>query len=107
MFLLYLPPIHSKQIDAVILYDIFLIPIAQYFDGSILTTRGGVKRKLGGHVVIPSSTAYKDFVEIVQNLPDYDKPAFFGLPANIERSSQRMISQVKCPNVRRCQLFNH
>ena len=46
-------------------------------------------------MTIPSSTAYKDFVEIIQKLPDYDKPAFFGLPANIERSSQRMISQVR------------
>ena len=31
-------------------------------------------------------------MEIINSLPDDDKPSFFGLPANIERSSQRIIS---------------
>ena len=34
----------------------------------------------------------QDFTELVSKFPDDDKPAFFGLPANIERSSQRIIS---------------
>ncbi len=28
----------------------------------------------------------------METLPEFDKPAYFGLPENIERSSQRMIS---------------
>ncbi|EDO38992.1 predicted protein [Nematostella vectensis] len=34
----------------------------------------------------------QDYLEIINSLPDVDKPSFFGLPANIERSSQRIIS---------------
>uniref|UniRef100_A0A3B3YWL0 Uncharacterized protein n=1 Tax=Poecilia mexicana TaxID=48701 RepID=A0A3B3YWL0_9TELE len=35
---------------------------------------------------------YEDYRSVVENLPEDDRPAFFGLPANIERSSQRIIS---------------
>ncbi|MBZ3869929.1 Cytoplasmic dynein 2 heavy chain 1 [Sciurus carolinensis] len=34
----------------------------------------------------------KDYRAIIEKLPEDDKPSFFGLPANIARSSQRMIS---------------
>lgn len=38
----------------------------------------------------------QDYRNIIESLPEDDKPDFFGLPANIARSSQRMISsQVK------------
>lgn len=31
-------------------------------------------------------------MELLENFPEDDKPAYFGLPANIERSAQRIIS---------------
>ena len=31
-------------------------------------------------------------MDAIEALPDTDKPSYFGLPENIERSSQRMIS---------------
>lgn len=31
-------------------------------------------------------------MEAIQALPEFDSPAYFGLPENIERSSQRSIS---------------
>ena len=34
----------------------------------------------------------QDFIEAIEALPEFDKPLYFGLPENIERSSQRMIS---------------
>lgn len=38
----------------------------------------------------------QDYRHIIESLPEDDKPDFFGLPANIARSSQRIISsQVK------------
>lgn len=38
----------------------------------------------------------QDYRNIIESLPEDDKPDFFGLPANIARSSQRIISsQVK------------
>uniref|UniRef100_A0A8C8DIA2 Dynein cytoplasmic 2 heavy chain 1 n=1 Tax=Oryzias sinensis TaxID=183150 RepID=A0A8C8DIA2_9TELE len=35
---------------------------------------------------------YEDYRRVIESLPEDDRPAFFGLPANIERSSQRIIS---------------
>ena len=35
---------------------------------------------------------FKDYKEIVKTLPESDKPSFFGLPANIDRSAQRIVS---------------
>ena len=35
---------------------------------------------------------FQEFVDVLSTLPDEDMPSFFGLPANIERSSQRIIS---------------
>ena len=34
----------------------------------------------------------QDYQSVVRSLPETDRPSFFGLPANIERSSQRTIS---------------
>ena len=34
----------------------------------------------------------QEFVEAIEALPEFDKPSYFGLPENIERSSQRIIS---------------
>src|SRR4029434_6097288 len=37
---------------------------------------------------------------MIENLPEDDRPAFFGLPANIERSSQRIISSQVTPQAK-------
>ena len=34
----------------------------------------------------------QDYQEVITNLPEFDKPSYFGLPENIERSAQRIIS---------------
>uniref|UniRef100_A0A8B9KYT5 Dynein cytoplasmic 2 heavy chain 1 n=1 Tax=Astyanax mexicanus TaxID=7994 RepID=A0A8B9KYT5_ASTMX len=35
---------------------------------------------------------YEDYRSVVESLPEDDRPSFFGLPANIERSAQRITS---------------
>ena len=32
-------------------------------------------------------------MDAIEALPEFDKPAYFGLPENIERSTQRIVSQ--------------
>lgn len=44
----------------------------------------------------------QDYRSLIENLPEDDRPAFFGLPANIERSSQRIISSQVQPHTRIC-----
>ncbi|KAJ7995299.1 hypothetical protein DPEC_G00243100 [Dallia pectoralis] len=43
-------------------------------------------------ISLPNSCSILDYRGVIENLPEDDRPAFFGLPANIERSSQRIIS---------------
>ncbi|XP_072467338.1 cytoplasmic dynein 2 heavy chain 1 isoform X1 [Notamacropus eugenii] len=43
-------------------------------------------------ISLPNSCSILDFRAVIEKLPEDDKPSFFGLPANIARSSQRMIS---------------
>uniref|UniRef100_A0A803SUA0 Dynein cytoplasmic 2 heavy chain 1 n=1 Tax=Anolis carolinensis TaxID=28377 RepID=A0A803SUA0_ANOCA len=43
---------------------------------------------------------YEDYRHVIESLPEDDKPDFFGLPANIARSSQRMISSLVISQLR-------
>uniref|UniRef100_A0A3P9QAB0 Cytoplasmic dynein 2 heavy chain 1 n=1 Tax=Poecilia reticulata TaxID=8081 RepID=A0A3P9QAB0_POERE len=52
----------------------------------------GVGRIFPSQISLPNSCSIMDYRSVVENLPEDDRPAFFGLPANIERSSQRIIS---------------
>ena len=44
------------------------------------------------HLVANNYFVLKEFIEAIEALPEFDKPSYFGLPENIERSSQRMES---------------
>lgn len=41
---------------------------------------------------MPQSANVRDYVGVVNKVPDADAPALFGLPANIDRSVQRFNS---------------
>ncbi|XP_043547742.1 cytoplasmic dynein 2 heavy chain 1 isoform X2 [Chiloscyllium plagiosum] len=43
-------------------------------------------------ITVPRSCSIMDYRAIITHLPEDDKPAYFGLPANIERSSQCIFS---------------
>ncbi|XP_036005544.1 cytoplasmic dynein 2 heavy chain 1 isoform X1 [Fundulus heteroclitus] len=74
--------------------------LEQFFSARLLssTLSGGQRRSKGGgrifpsQISLPNSCSIVDYRSVVENLPEDDRPAFFGLPANIERSSQRIIS---------------
>lgn len=44
-------------------------------------------------IPVPQSANPRDFVGMIQKIPDQDTPGLFGLPANIDRSVQRFNSQ--------------
>lgn len=44
----------------------------------------------------------QDYRRVIENLPEDDRPAFFGLPANIARSSQRIVSSQVHPHTAVC-----
>lgn len=43
-------------------------------------------------VVIGCSSHTQDYLALIASLPVSDKPSYFGLPANIDRSRQRTVS---------------
>ncbi|XP_056229968.1 cytoplasmic dynein 2 heavy chain 1 isoform X2 [Seriola aureovittata] len=74
--------------------------LEQFFSALLLSSSlsAGQRRSRGGtrffppQISLPNSCSILDYRSVIENLPEDDRPAFFGLPANIERSSQRIIS---------------
>ena len=59
------------------------------FNGNVIGGPNRNKKPLASGIEFPSSTNYQEYVEQVFKMPDEDRPLYFGLPANIERSHQR------------------
>ncbi|KAF4787703.1 hypothetical protein TURU_168391 [Turdus rufiventris] len=57
-----------------------------------LNARGKKMSTFPCSISLPNSCSILDYRNIIESLPEDDKPDFFGLPANIARSSQRIIS---------------
>uniref|UniRef100_A0A4W6FB67 Cytoplasmic dynein 2 heavy chain 1 n=1 Tax=Lates calcarifer TaxID=8187 RepID=A0A4W6FB67_LATCA len=74
--------------------------LEQFFSARLLSSSlsSGQRKSRGGtrffppQISLPNSCSILDYRSVIENLPEDDRPAFFGLPANIERSSQRIIS---------------
>ncbi|KAK7096855.1 hypothetical protein V1264_003902 [Littorina saxatilis] len=64
--------------------------LRQFFEPGVINAQG--KNKRLGPLRMPTSTNIRDYQEVIASLPEFDKPAYFGLPENIERSAQRIIS---------------
>ncbi|XP_069495113.1 cytoplasmic dynein 2 heavy chain 1 isoform X2 [Ambystoma mexicanum] len=69
--------------------------LKQFFNSEVIGAshhRGQTTSAFPLSISLPSSCSILDYRSVIEGLPEDDKPAFFGLPANIARSSQRMIS---------------
>ncbi|KAM9801492.1 cytoplasmic dynein 2 heavy chain 1 [Neosynchiropus ocellatus] len=73
--------------------------LEQFFSAHLLSSSpsSGLRKSKATHIFppqikLPNSCSITDYRSVIENLPEDDRPAFFGLPANIERSSQRIIS---------------
>lgn len=47
---------------------------------------------LSAVIPVPQSSNVRDYIGIINKVPDFDAPSLFGLPANIDRSVQRFNS---------------
>ncbi|MXQ96699.1 hypothetical protein E5288_WYG013272 [Bos mutus] len=68
--------------------------LKQFFNSSIIDvlSKRNKKSVFPYSISLPKSCSILDYRAVIEKLPEDDKPSFFGLPANIARSSQRMIS---------------
>uniref|UniRef100_A0A8B9E7P0 Cytoplasmic dynein 2 heavy chain 1 n=1 Tax=Anser cygnoides TaxID=8845 RepID=A0A8B9E7P0_ANSCY len=68
--------------------------LEQLFNSRVIGSLNARGKKISfpHSISLPNSCSILDYRNIIESLPEDDKPDFFGLPANIARSSQRMIS---------------
>ncbi|PNI44695.1 DYNC2H1 isoform 3 [Pan troglodytes] len=68
--------------------------LKQFFNSSVIDVFNQRNKKsiFPYSVSLPQSCSILDYRAVIEKIPEDDKPSFFGLPANIARSSQRMIS---------------
>ncbi|XP_069679211.1 cytoplasmic dynein 2 heavy chain 1 isoform X2 [Periplaneta americana] len=81
--------IYGGRVDNV--YDIRVLAsyLREFFNTSTLVDG---RKPLGPGINVPTIASYKAHMNTIQQLSDNDKPAYFGLPANVERSWQRITS---------------
>ncbi|CAB3978327.1 cytoplasmic dynein 2 heavy chain 1-like [Paramuricea clavata] len=87
--------IYGGRVDNTYDLNVLKSYLQQYFEPNVVTggqsSRGRGKRVIP-NVTLPTSCHLEDYKETVNTLPETDKPSFFGLPANIDRSAQRIVS---------------
>ncbi|XP_013915709.1 PREDICTED: cytoplasmic dynein 2 heavy chain 1 [Thamnophis sirtalis] len=77
--------------------------LEQFFNSRVIADsnfRGKKMSRFPYSISLPSSCNILDYRHVIESLPEDDKPDFFGLPANIARSSQRMISSLVISQLR-------
>ena len=84
--------IYGGRVDNVFDLRILESYLEDIFNGNIIGGSNRNKKPLASGLEFPRSTNYQEYVEEVHKLPDDDKPSYFGLPANIQRSHQRNTS---------------
>ena len=85
--------VYGGRIDNPIDSDVLISYLQQYFSNAFFSGSGkGPKIKFGPGVSLPSSCDYRDYRDMIEKLPETDSPHFFGLPLNIDRSRQIVLS---------------
>ncbi|OXB57863.1 hypothetical protein ASZ78_016437 [Callipepla squamata] len=87
--------IYGGRIDNYFDMKVLRSYLEQLFNSSVIGSLHARGRKMTSFlhsISLPNSCSILDYRHIIESLPEDDKPEFFGLPANIARSSQRMIS---------------
>ncbi|RXG65468.1 Cytoplasmic dynein 2 heavy chain 1 [Armadillidium vulgare] len=63
-----------------------------FFNNEVIAGKRPAAAHLAPNLNIPTTVNYQDYTQLISSLPDDDEPVYFGLPANIERSWQRIAS---------------
>lgn len=81
--------IYGGRIDNIFDVRVLRAYIEEMFNDA--TLKG--QQPLSKIIPVPQSANPRDFVGMIQKIPDQESPSMFGLPANIDRSVQRFNSQ--------------
>ncbi|TRY83670.1 hypothetical protein DNTS_027964 [Danionella cerebrum] len=84
--------IYGGRIDNLCDLRVLRSYLQQFFSAQLLSGSRKKTPAFPAQIHLPNSCSIMDYRIVVDALPEDDRPGFFGLPANIERSSQRIIS---------------
>ncbi|KAI5098641.1 cytoplasmic dynein 2 heavy chain 1, partial [Silurus meridionalis] len=85
--------IYGGRVDNVCDLRVLRSYLHRFFSNKTLThSRTHTTSAFPPQINLPNSCSTADYQRVVAGLPEDDKPSFFGLPANIERSAQRITS---------------
>ncbi|XP_026994578.2 cytoplasmic dynein 2 heavy chain 1 isoform X2 [Tachysurus fulvidraco] len=85
--------IYGGRVDNVCDLRVLRSYLHQFFSNKTLThSHTRATSAFPPQINLPNSCCIADYQRVVESLPEDDKPSFFGLPANIERSAQRITS---------------
>lgn len=73
------------------------------FNDQVLS-RLGSSQALAPNLQLPNSANRQDFIAAIQQLPNHDAPAMFGLPANVDRSVQQTASALVIDSLKRLEV---
>ena len=65
--------------------------LQQFFNGAVLNEGS---RPISQGIPVPNVADFNDHLKVIQQLSENDKPSYFGLPDNVDRSWQRVTSAV-------------
>ncbi|CAI9737451.1 cytoplasmic dynein 2 heavy chain 1-like isoform X1 [Octopus vulgaris] len=82
--------IYGGRVDNTFDIRVLVSYLKTFFDNRVLGEHVSDRRI--GNLQLPNSCQYRDYISLIDKLPDYNQPSLFGLPENIERSSQKTIS---------------
>lgn len=65
--------------------------LQQFFNGAVLNEGS---KLLSDGIYVPNVPDFNDHLKVIQQLSENDKPSYFGLPDNVDRSWQRVTSAI-------------
>ncbi|KAA0202320.1 hypothetical protein HAZT_HAZT003025 [Hyalella azteca] len=84
--------IYGGRVDNVWDLRVLQSYLTLFFSSEVIGGKKPPARHLAPNLALPTTVNYQDYYGLVGALPEDDEPDHFGLPANIERSRQRMNS---------------
>lgn len=91
--------IYGGRIDNELDLRVLRAYLEQYYNDEVFNSN----KKIAGMIALPDSRSIRDYLMLINKLPDTDSPNLFGLPLNIDRSVQRFNTSMVIEGMKRLQ----
>lgn len=91
--------IYGGRVDNELDLRVLRAYLEQYYNDEVFNGN----KKIAGMIALPDSRSIRDYLMLINKLPDTDSPNLFGLPLNIDRSVQRFNTSMVIEGMKRLQ----